>query len=53
MSHETNIQQRKSPARFIDEIIKMAAMSAVFVIAGGALCEYVLKPLWHIIKLKT
>jgi hypothetical protein len=52
MSRETKVQRKKSPAGFIDEILNMAAMAAVFVIAGGALCEYVMKPLWHIIKLK-
>ena len=49
MSNQTNAEGRKSPAGFIDEIIKMAAMAAASVIASGAMCEYVLKPLWHII----
>jgi hypothetical protein len=50
MARQSNAQQNKSSEGYIDEIIKMAVMAIVSVIAAGALCEYVLKPLWHIIK---
>jgi hypothetical protein len=35
--------------RILDEILKMAAFSAGSVMAVLLLCEYILKPLWHII----
>jgi len=50
--HFPTSKERKPQAGFIDEILKMSVMAVISVITAEALCEYVLKPLWHIIKIK-
>lgn len=51
-STQENIQNRKPNAGYLDEIIKIIAMSAVSVFGAVVLCEYILKPIWHIIRMK-
>lgn len=52
MTRKVNIKQKKSRAGVIDEILKMSAMAIVSVITAETLCECLLKPLWHIVKMK-
>jgi hypothetical protein len=38
--------------RVLEEIVKMAGFGAASLIAVLLLCEYVLKPLWHLILIR-
>ena len=35
--------------KLLDELLKIAATVAMAIVTGFALCEYILKPLWHIV----
>ena len=35
--------------KLLDELVKMTATVVAAVLTGGALCEYLLKPLWHVL----